>query len=385
MKVFVAHAYSSRFHGKGLGHFREQILKALELAESLCNSQGVRLSLEPQFASRDFGEQLPGLVRESLESCSLGLVDLSGLRPNVLYESGYLCGLGRPVVFLMKAGTKLPADLTDTLAAEYSSADDLPDLLAQRLASSALEAHGAGFAHRGRAKSLWFPYAPPVIALVCAREHERSPFASRDQANYLFLDNLEDRDTLYEVSMYLSRCFPGSRIDRYASDAISPDALLGDLVVIGGPGEPGGPGNEICRDVLRLLKVSISFSDECDRAVFRGREFIPEFDGRHRLVRDYGYFLRDANPFNKDRTVIVVCGVHTAGTLGAALAFSDHPQAAENAKVVRRVLEPPAQSSGRFETFFPVEVQSGGAVACPRIVPRNVVVSRKSTSARKRR
>jgi nucleoside 2-deoxyribosyltransferase len=373
LRAFVGHGFGDKLYAGGIASFRRKVRAAVKAAERSCKRQGVDITLIPFFVSQDYGRGLPGVIREALESSSIGVFDLTGLRPNVLYEMGYFVALARPSVLIMRQGTKLPADMADVLAGVYRSESELPSLIASRLEQAIMEVRSRAAGRSRTSQSIWFPYDPPVIAVVCAPEPERSRFASRAEANYLFIDNLEDRDALFEVATYLARTFPECRVDRCASDSIVKEALSGDLVVIGGPGEPSGPGNQVCRDLLKMVKGGIGYSDACDRAFFRSKEYVPEFDSNRQLCRDYGYFLRERNPFNSDRTVIVMSGVYTAGTLGAALAFSDHPQGQENAKLVRSVLGVRPGEGGCFEAFFPVEVYSGGTIACPRISARQII------------
>ncbi len=372
LRIFVGHPFGDRHYEGGVTAFRRAITSACKRATTELHRSGLSVTLLPFFVSREYGKGLPGIVRQELEECSIGIFDLTGTRPNVLFELGYLTALNRPCVTMMKAGTKLPSDVVDTLVGEYASPAALVRVAATRIAQAVKDVHGS---HVGRSRTNsrnWFAYNPSVITLVCAPETERSRFASRDEANYLFIDGLEDRDALFEVATFLSRSFPHSRVDRFASDAVPTEALHGDLVVIGGPGDPNGTGNHVCRDVLRLTDAAISYGSDCDRAFFKKREYVPQFDSTGRLEVDYGYFLRAPNPFNPDRTVIVVCGVYTSGTLGAALAFSDHATARDNGEVLRQTLGGGLRANPSFEACFPVEVTVAGAVHCPRVLRRHI-------------
>jgi nucleoside 2-deoxyribosyltransferase len=48
-----------------------------------------------------------------LRKVPIVVADLTGLDPNVLYESGYRRALGKPVVYLIEKKRKLPFDLYD--------------------------------------------------------------------------------------------------------------------------------------------------------------------------------------------------------------------------------------------------------------------------------
>jgi hypothetical protein len=63
-------------------------------------------------------------------------------------------------------------------------------------------------------------------------------------------------------------------------------------------------------------------------------------------------------PFNPNTTIILVHGIHTFGVLGAVHAFSQDVASKNNVEMIldRFGLDP------HFESWFPVEVISGGAI-----------------------
>jgi len=364
--MFVAH----RFRGEasiGAERLRQVVREACAAAPEIPLADGARGIFDPYFLSDCYGEPLPAEVHEALNKAVLAIVDLTGLRPNVVYELGVLRGRATPLV-LIRDGTvpfETPADLTDQLIGSYASEQELRAIIDRRLRQLADRIARAGTLPGMRGMNVWFPTdTEKAIAIICAPEPEKSKFASRQEANYLFIDNLEDRDALLETTAFLSRLCPLARVVRYASDHVPDDALDGDLVIIGGPGEPDGPGNAVARDVLsRLAWVSLAFSDECDRAFFQGQAYEPEFRTSGAVRRDYGYFLRARNPYNPSASIVLFCGVYTVGTLGAQQAFSDHPYGRLNALRVLRLTE--SEEPLQFEAFFPVDVSPGGLTICP--------------------
>ena len=73
---------------------------------------------------------------------------------------------------------------------------------------------------------------------------------------------------------------------------------------------------------------------------------------------DYGYFARIQNPFNPNATIIMAHGIHTFGVLGAVHSFSHNAAAKNN---VEKVLDKFGLNP-QFESWFPVEVISGGVI-----------------------
>lgn len=371
LSVFVGHSFDDSLRPGGVSTFRRSVQRAFRRVEKASPSSAGDVRFKLNFASSDFGKRLPSAIAGSLRSCDLALIDLTGWNPNVMYELGYLAALGTDVILISRhMDGPIPADISDVLIGTYDEEREIPGLITPRI-REVIRAIAADAPRRGRAghRSVWFRHPPAVVSLVCAPETEKTRFASRTDSNYLFVDNLEDRDSLLEAAIYLSRHFPTSRLNRFASDAMPSEALDGDVVALGGPGEPGGAGNHVSREVLRLTGSSIQFDDDCTYAVMRGRRFEPALDVDGRLRSDYGYFLAAPSPYNSDRRIVLACGVYTAGTLGAVMAFGDHPIARRNAAVVRASLEAKDDRELAFEAIFPVEIHAGGAPLCPAVDP----------------
>ena len=68
--------------------------------------------------SRPAGRITPRLLQE-LNASSFCIADLSGLRPNVMWELGYVMALDRPTILLTQTTKGLPFDLTDMQCIHY--------------------------------------------------------------------------------------------------------------------------------------------------------------------------------------------------------------------------------------------------------------------------
>lgn len=62
---------------------------------------------------RNTQERLIDAIQARIQSCDFVLVDLTSLRPNVLYELGYAEGLDKQVIITARVGTELPFDVRD--------------------------------------------------------------------------------------------------------------------------------------------------------------------------------------------------------------------------------------------------------------------------------
>lgn len=69
-------------------------------------------------------------ICKEIQSCSMAIINISGLNPNVMLEQGLAYGIGKPVIIIKDRSTKAISDLGSI---EYSHAHDLQQKLFQAL------------------------------------------------------------------------------------------------------------------------------------------------------------------------------------------------------------------------------------------------------------
>src|SRR4051794_31667569 len=69
--------------------------------------------------SRPAGHITPRLLKE-IETASLCIADLTGCRPNVMWEVGYAMALGKPTIIITQDAAGLPFDIKDMETLVYS-------------------------------------------------------------------------------------------------------------------------------------------------------------------------------------------------------------------------------------------------------------------------
>jgi hypothetical protein len=79
------------------------------------------------------GERILPDILERIRRAAFTIVDLTELRPNVLYELGYADGLGKKVVVTAKDGTELPFDVKDIPTIFWSGQTQLRKDLEKRI------------------------------------------------------------------------------------------------------------------------------------------------------------------------------------------------------------------------------------------------------------
>jgi len=370
LRIFVSHSFSDAHHRGGLESFRNAIARVVNEAQRYL-PYGVRVDV--QFAIDRYGEALFEEVLNEIRAADIVIVDLNGLRLNVVLEAGVRLGIGAPLTMIADKSAWNPADLPSELVhlviGLYDGPDDILRLLVVRLRAQ-FESLLKDVA-RNDVRDIWFGKEADEINVVCTPEPERSDFASRENPNYLFIDNLEDRDALLEIAILTSRMYPKATLTRHVSSGGTADVLKRNIIVIGGPGIDDNEGNEIASELIHSRGLGISYGSENGEFLeFKGRRFSPIVRSSGQVDQDYGYFARFRNPLNSESLAVVVHGVYTAGTLGACVAFSDSPDAAANHRWLRENLD--INAGSEFEVLLQVEVGPGGGVTPAGVRPLSV-------------
>jgi hypothetical protein len=379
---FISHAFDDVLYEGGTRAFRNAVQLLFARVESILSNRSGDVSITPYFAAQDYGRELPAQLRRQLREADFLIADLTTrevadraiVNENVLFELGFAMALEMPVLLVRSSRSKaIPSDVRDILAASYGAPTEIPNLLEASLAqllARVMAVGGARASHAdARVTQTWFEPNVAAIHVICTPEPERSRFASQSEPNYLFVDNLEDRDALLEVSTFLARQYPRAEIIRHSADAVPPDVLTGNLVVLGGPGIAQGEGNKIARDLMQALKSQVRYLDsDADGLEYADEQFVAETKPDGSVQRDWGCIIAAQNPMNPFARVVVCHGIFTYGTLAAALALSDRPAAMPNHLLLgdAGVLDP--HSGGhQFEAVFDVQIVVNGRISVPRL------------------
>ncbi len=376
IRVFVSYAFNPKSGAYTLAAFRSSIKKMLDKAKRKITSEISDVNLSIVLEMAEFDKTLPAQISRQLNSCHFGIIDISDHNPNVFFEFGQLTARGIPHV-VMKSKKSLseypiPSDITDKFLFMYdeiaeietSLTDDvtriLKDLLRERNPDS------------GFLTNLWFPASTRLVHVVCPTESEKTSFADAMSPNYSFIDNLGDRDALLDLMIFLSRNYSRADIPIYEASKFPVAHVESNLVIIGGPGEPEGEGNVICDQMMRRINASVRYRDDCEALIYKGEEFVAEYDKKGYLIRDYGYFARCPNPLNSTTSIVLINGIHTYGVTGSALAFSEHPLAQPNISKLVEFAKTSRMEHLAFECFFSVDIVAG-RVVCPEIDPSKIL------------
>jgi hypothetical protein len=368
INIFVSHPFVPNNGAYDLEKFRTNIMLLISKAENIVRKEYNDFELDVIYEFSDFQDGLPKQIRQSIQKSHFAIVDITENKPNIFYEYGLMKGLNVPALLIKTKESfdtfDLPADIKDEIAVSYSSFEELISKSVEKIVVLFKQLLNSEALYNVHLNKIWFNNNPQTIHVVTSAESEKREFASPESDNYMFLENLGDKDSLLEVMTFLTRNYRNVRLPMYAADEFK-NQFEDNIVIIGGPGDEDGDGNSLCKLMMEKINSKISYSDDCEVLQHDGNEHRAK-KINNKTSLDYGYFARFPNPFNSRSSVILMHGIHTFGVLGATKAFSDHPLAQDNIKTVLEKLKLDDIKQASFECFFKVDVLPH-SVVCPKV------------------
>lgn len=367
INIFISHPFEPKNPTYDIEKFRANIRLLISQAENIVRKEYQDFEIETTFVFTDFLYGLPQQIENGIRNSHLGIVDITENKPNIFFEYGLLYGLDIPVLLIKTtesmATFPIPGDIKDRLTIAYENFDKLLEAVVNNLADAFKKIiHNDSLANIYLNK-IWFPNDVRTAHVVTSTESEkRIQFSAPESDNYMLLESLGDKDSLLSVITFLNRHYRNINTPMYAADSFSA-SFEDNIVVIGGPGDDDGDGNPVCKIFTEKMQVQITYSEDCEKLLYKGQEYIAKKQG-NKTVKDWGYFARFPNPLNPRASVVLIHGIHTFGVLGAAKAFSDHPSAQENIRKVMKKLNLDDIKQASFECFFAVDVLQQ-SVVCP--------------------
>ena len=380
LRLEVVAVHSSLWDTNTVDQFRTGMLNAVERVEKTLRADNQSVGLQLQCVT---AEQAC-VLRGSDVTCAVAVIDVSQKDEGLALFAGRLQGARVPCVLVCHTDAEewaSRAGLSSPVPLKYRSIDDLfhaGSVLQQELLRAVPQAR----IHEELIYQFWFPRETSTVWVVCPQIHDPGEFADRSNPDYTYLDNLGDTDALLEVMVFLSQYYPHATIERFSASDLPVGHTSGNLVVVGGPGSPGEISNEICMEIMSAMGSRVSYSADCERmtvarvdgetvelrAQYRADEQDSRREERLGLQQDQGYFARSGNPLNEHSIVVLINGLHTAGVLGAARAFSERREALRNFFAVLTSGADPRS----FECHFHVQVLNAH-VKVPTVDPHGVL------------
>lgn len=368
INIFVSHPFKPDNVVYDLEKFRTNIKLLISEAENIVRKDYNDFELDKIIEFSDFQNGLPKQIHSSIKKSHFAIVDITENKPNIFFEYGLMKGLNVPTLLIKTkksfADFDLPTDIKDEIAISYENFDELRAKCLNNVVILFKQLLNSDVLYNVHLNKIWFNNNPQTIHVVTSSEANKREFASPESDNYMFLENLGDKDALLDIMTFLNRNYRNVRLPMYAADDFK-SQFEDNIVVIGGPGDEDGDSNNLCGLMTQKINSKISYSEDCEILQFDGNEYRAIKKG-NKTIMDYGYFARFPNPFNSKSSVILLHGIHTFGVWGAAKAFSDHPLAQGNIKAVLEKLKLDDIKQAAFECFFKVDVLPH-SVVCPTV------------------
>lgn len=356
VSVFFAYA----FNPKEGYYTQDEIVSALSSACSSASALTAELSFRPEVSFTGYGSDLKEQIETRIRGSGIVCVDISSNNANALYEMGFARALGLPTIVLKATASQadypVPSNIAGLHVCYYDKVADLAVRIPERLVELGTLSSHISYLALGQARQVW-AFGDDVLTvpihIIAADSATPSEFRSTVNPDHIYLDNLCDKDSLVELSMLLARLYPQSEIQRFSILDYPRAALNEHVVLLGGIGTEGVDNNTLARDFCESLGLRVSYKEHS--MIYDNVEYPCVFDKEGHLCTDQGLFGRFTNPWNKAVQVFLVQGIHTLGVLGAAKAFSLHPNAKDNNALIANMIA----RRKPFTARFPISILRG--------------------------
>jgi len=182
-----------------------------------------------------------------------------------------------------------------------------------------------------------------VITIVCGQISQQMmkqiPYADIDKPDYIELLTYSELDSLFELHGHLRAANPANQVNLRIAQRLASDDLSSHLATLGGI-----DWNTLTRSMLEELALpvrQVADWETADGQYFEAEDdgttnqYRPVLDDQTTLREDVALFARAVNPYNRERTVTICCGMYGRGTYGAVRALTDARFRDRNADYLR--------------------------------------------------
>ena len=264
--------------------------------------------------------------------------EVSSRDPIIMYKAGYHMAKNATVSFIQNEYNS--EKLHSTILNDIVLFSDIDKLLNQESQNQILrnvikKEIETYFFPNNHLNKFWFDKNKKgIIYIVGGPDDEKS----KEDLNQNIYD-YGDKDTFIETCIFLAKHFPDYTIKTATSNDELLDWQNNHLVVIGGPGVEGDPGNTVCLELMKEVKSNFSYGQDINiqNNTNQGAYYLQlndkKFYSKTKSIKtqeivtiDYGYFSCFENPFNQSKRVILINGIHTLGVLGSFRTFTQNEE-----------------------------------------------------------
>lgn len=322
LKVFVGYQINSEYHDTK--DLKQSIFKVKETVEKKFPT----IELDIKFGEFKAGKLLFNEVFSAIKECEIAIFDISENNPNVLIEVGLAYGNNKQVILLKnelsKEKFKVPSDIGAFIYVSYKNKKAIYETY-DEIANSILTYLEESPESLLYFKSLWGFREADQVYIVCPELEEPEKRQYPEPQEFLYLGKYGDIDSLIAVYSSLNKIYPQLSIKFCTSEEfenIPGNSYASNLILIGGPDY-----NKVTEHFMKHTPFEFSQDENGETIlVYKqvGHIFKPKFKLQQEIeeIVDYGFFLKIPNPYNPDKKLIMINGVHTYGVYGSAKCFS---------------------------------------------------------------
>ena len=272
------------------------------------------------------------------------------------------------------------AELTPTERAEHDQLLEELSTLRQTARTANADAVVMGPAEPIE-RTLWhFPLDQDIAIVVAPMptdELTEMRYADQDNPDYIESLRYADADSLIEIYGHIRAANPQNRVHYRTSDEVQADDYTAHLVLIGGV-----DWNTATRDTLSRIQIPVSQVEREDKTDDYGAFIVRSDKTEHRfapnvqrrgerrtLIEDVAHLYRGPNPHNSKRTVTILNGMFSRGTLGVVRALTDTRFRSQNEAHIRERFD----DADAFSVLTRVPVVNGLVVTPDWTKPENLL------------
>jgi predicted nucleotide-binding protein len=243
-------------------------------------------------------------------------------RPNVYFEFGLAVGFWKKVIPLIRKDMKLPFDVQILDTIFYNDVDDLKQKLTEVVPLALAKLRNSE--KKSTFNQFWDPMFFGNLSIVTPKEEFERKIMS--QAN--------DYTAVTEATVEFLRDYNG-KFSPFKCNNLGQESLNKNLLLVAGP-KPNDITNSVMTEATSLNYVFRLIDEPNTRKKPEGGDIIsrkdPSFVRKPNLIKtrngemsgeDWGIITKCVNPFNKNRSVIMVTGCLGWGTWACLKALMD--------------------------------------------------------------
>jgi nucleoside 2-deoxyribosyltransferase len=318
--VGLSFQFSSDWYDRS--EIEEALIESCKIAEKDLKKEFSDANIEYLQLVAEHEKYLFESISEKIKKCDILAVEISDMNNNVYLETGYARGLGKHVIIYvnknaLKKNIKIASDLQGLYIERYTSINQFKIHLARQIVLT--------FRSEWRIKDEYEKKFELFDSFWKLKDEEEVSIVSGE----VILESgpaivqMGDKDAFSEVTITLTHLYPDLTIKRYSCTSLPASNYSGNVICIGGPNS-----NTVTRTMINQANIDLKFKRIRDDWIIKGHHpkkilykekelpVQPEYES-NKIIKEILCIMVGPNPFNLNKRVVILFGIHTYGVLGA--------------------------------------------------------------------